>query len=114
MGGCDENGVTADAVHVDAHRRLHVVQVDVTVLGDQVDDVVLGADLRRDVRVVCLWVRGGNGNGGSEMRVCVCLFVCVCVCVCVCLCAMWVMMDNVLVRPTILTPAAQRADTQCV
>ena len=36
-----ENRFRADPVHVDADARLHVVQVNVTVLGDQVGDTVL-------------------------------------------------------------------------
>ena len=36
-----KNGLSADAVHVDAHARLAVVQVNVTVLGDQVGNTVL-------------------------------------------------------------------------
>jgi hypothetical protein len=38
---CDEDGVRADAVHVDAGTRLHVVEVDVAKLGDHVDHIVL-------------------------------------------------------------------------
>jgi hypothetical protein len=37
----DEDGVRADAVHVDAGTRLHVVEVDVAKLGDHVDHIVL-------------------------------------------------------------------------
>ena len=36
MGGGDEDGLGADAVHVDAHPGLEVVEVDVAVLGNQV------------------------------------------------------------------------------
>ena len=45
--GCgDEDGVAADAVHVDAHARLQVVQVDVAILGDEVNHIVLRAHLK--------------------------------------------------------------------
>lgn len=46
MGGGDEDGVARDAVGVDARGSLHVVKVDVAVLGDQVDYVVLLTNLR--------------------------------------------------------------------
>ena len=45
MWCCDEDGVTADAVHVDACSSLNIVQVDVAILGDQVNDVILWANL---------------------------------------------------------------------
>ena len=41
VSGRDEDRVSGDAVHVDAGARLQVVQVDVPVLGDQVNNVVL-------------------------------------------------------------------------
>ena len=52
MGSCDKDGVSTDAVHVDARACLEVVQVDVAKLGDQVDHVVLCTHLQM------LWVRG--------------------------------------------------------
>ena len=42
----DKDGLSADAVHVDARACLEVVQVDVAKLGDQVDHVVLCTDLK--------------------------------------------------------------------
>jgi len=45
VGGGDEDGLPTDPVHVDAGARLQVVQVDVAVLGDEEDDILLGADL---------------------------------------------------------------------
>lgn len=48
VGRGDEDGLAADAVHVDAGSRLQVVQVDVAVLGDEEHHVLLGADLWRD------------------------------------------------------------------
>lgn len=47
MWGGHEDGLCTDSVHVDAHSRLQVIQVDVAVLGDQIYDAVLAADLRR-------------------------------------------------------------------
>jgi len=40
-----KDGVSTDAVHVDTGGRLYVVQVDVAVLGDDVDHVVLWTHL---------------------------------------------------------------------
>ena len=37
----NENRLRTDAVHVDAHASFHVVQVNVTVLGDKVGDTML-------------------------------------------------------------------------
>ena len=45
MRGRDKDGLGTDPVHVDADARLHVVQVDVAVLGDQVNHSVLFAHL---------------------------------------------------------------------
>ena len=46
MDSRDKDGLSADAVHVDARASLKVVQVDVAKLGDQVDCIVLCADLK--------------------------------------------------------------------
>ena len=46
---CDEDGVSADPVHVDAGARLNVVQVNVAVFGDEVNHVVLWSNLERKV-----------------------------------------------------------------
>lgn len=45
MWSRDEDGLPADAVHVDAGARLQVVQMDVAVLGDEEHHVLLGAYL---------------------------------------------------------------------
>ena len=50
MGGRYKDGLCTDPVHVDAHSRLQVVQVDVAVLCDQIYYTVLIADLRRMIR----------------------------------------------------------------
>ena len=38
--------VATDSVHVDACSGLNVVQVNITVLGDQIDDVIFRANLK--------------------------------------------------------------------
>lgn len=48
----DEDGLGTDSVHVDANPRFNIVQVDVTVLGDQVNDAVLGTHLKRRRSVI--------------------------------------------------------------
>ena len=48
----DEYGVGADAVHEYARAGVHVVDVYVAVLGDQIEDVVLGGGLHGDGKVV--------------------------------------------------------------
>lgn len=45
MGGCDEDGVTTDAVHEDAGTALNVIQVNIAILGDEVDHIMLRAHL---------------------------------------------------------------------
>ena len=48
----DKDGVAADAVHVDTGPGLYVVEMDVAVLGDQVDHVVLGTNLASKTKFV--------------------------------------------------------------
>lgn len=45
VDGGDKDGLSADAVHVDAGPGLDVVQVDIAELGDEVDDIMLCTDL---------------------------------------------------------------------
>jgi len=48
--GCgDEDGFGRDAVHVDTSAAFQVIQVDVAVLGDQVDHAMLLTDLKTEV-----------------------------------------------------------------
>ena len=54
VDGSDKDGLPTDAVHVDARAGLQVVQVDVAKLGDQVDRIVLRADLE-GVRIGSLY-----------------------------------------------------------
>lgn len=49
---CDEDSFTADAIHVDADARFEIVQVNKAVLGDEVDNIILLADLHRYREVV--------------------------------------------------------------
>ena len=41
VDGSDKDGVTADAVHVNARASLQVVQVDISKFGDKIDDIIL-------------------------------------------------------------------------
>lgn len=50
MRGGHKDGLCTDSVHVDAHSRLQVIQVNVTVLCDQIYYTVLTANLRRMIR----------------------------------------------------------------
>jgi len=49
---CDEDSVSADAVHEDTCACLNIVNVDVAVFGDQIEDVVFGGGLHGDGEVV--------------------------------------------------------------
>ena len=42
----DKDGVTTNAVHVDAGASLYIIQVDVAILGDQEHNTMLGAGLQ--------------------------------------------------------------------
>ena len=55
MDGRDKDGLSADAVHVDARASLKVVQVEVAKLGDQIDHTVL-----------CTHLHTVGGRGQSE------------------------------------------------
>ena len=46
MDGRDKDGLSTDAVHVDTSGSLDVVKMDVPELGDHVDHIVLGTDLK--------------------------------------------------------------------
>ena len=49
-----KNGLSANAVHVDAHARLAVVQMNVTVLGDQVGYTVLVTYLKSVKNIIII------------------------------------------------------------
>jgi hypothetical protein len=67
LGG-DEDSLRRDAVHVDAHARLDLVQVHVAVLGHDVDDAVFGRRLKRTNLCESLLSNPGHytGHGASE------------------------------------------------
>lgn len=50
MRGSHKDGLCTDSVHVDTHSRLQVVQVNVTVLCDQIYDTMLTTNLGRMIR----------------------------------------------------------------
>lgn len=52
--GRDKDRLPADPVHVDAGASLQVVQVDVTIFGDEEHHVLLGAYLRGKGGKICL------------------------------------------------------------
>ena len=56
MGSGHKDGIAADTVHVDACASLNIIQVDVAILGDQVNHIILRADLHghREI-ILCLW-----------------------------------------------------------
>ena len=49
MHSSHKDGFPTDSVHVDACACLQVVQVEVAKLGDEVDDIILGAHLHTDI-----------------------------------------------------------------
>ena len=48
--GCDKDGLTTDTIHVDTGTSLHVVQMNVAVLGDQEDHVMFVVSLVEGVK----------------------------------------------------------------
>ena len=52
MRSSDKDGVSTDAVHVDACASLNVIQMNIAVLGDQVQAVILGAKLKQTRAVI--------------------------------------------------------------
>ena len=50
MGSRNKDGLSADAVHVNTHPRLDVIQVDVAVLGDEVDDAIFSTNLKHSIQ----------------------------------------------------------------
>jgi hypothetical protein len=57
--GSHKDGVTANAVHVDACAGLNVIQVDVAIFGDQVNDIIFGSNLDRNPNALCV-IHGQN------------------------------------------------------
>lgn len=52
MGGRNKDGLPTDTVHVDARACLKVIQVDVAIFCDEEDDILLGAYLKRERKVM--------------------------------------------------------------
>lgn len=50
MRSSDKDGLSTDAVHVDAGACLQVIQVDVAIFGDKENHILLGAYLGKDER----------------------------------------------------------------
>lgn len=48
MRSCDKNSISTNTVHVDAHSRLQVVHVNVSILGNQVDNTMVNSNLPKD------------------------------------------------------------------
>lgn len=46
MWCCYKDGITTDSVHVDASTTLNIIQMDITILGNQIDNIILGASLK--------------------------------------------------------------------
>ena len=47
MDSSDKDGLSTDAVHVDAGASLNVIEMHVAKLGDEVDYIILGAHLEQ-------------------------------------------------------------------
>ena len=60
MDSSDEDGLSTDAVHVDAGASLNIVEVYVAKLGDEVDHIILGTHLEQR--------EGGREEGVREKR----------------------------------------------
>lgn len=54
MWRSDKDGLPTDAVHVDAGARLQVIQVNVSILGNEENNIVLGAHLPKKQIHICL------------------------------------------------------------
>lgn len=52
MWSSDKDGLSANAVHVDAGTRLQVIQMDVAIFGDKENHIVLGAYLSTNKHVM--------------------------------------------------------------
>lgn len=48
MRSCDKNRISTNTVHVDAYSRLQVVHVNISILGNQVDNTMLNSNLPKD------------------------------------------------------------------
>lgn len=48
MRSCDKDSISTNTVHVDAHSRLQVIHVNISILCDQVDNTMLNSNLPKD------------------------------------------------------------------
>lgn len=48
MRSCDKDSISTNTVHVDAHSRLQVIHVNISILRDQVDNTMLNSNLPKD------------------------------------------------------------------
>ena len=62
MDSSDKDGLSTDAVHVDAGAGLNVIEMHVAKLGDEVDHIILGAHLEKREE------RRGEESGRREER----------------------------------------------
>lgn len=46
MRGCDEDGIPTNAVHEDAGPTFDVIEVNIAILGDEIDDIMLTTNLK--------------------------------------------------------------------
>lgn len=45
MRSCDKDSISTNTVHVDAHSRLQIIHVDISILGDQINYTMLNSNL---------------------------------------------------------------------
>lgn len=48
MRSCDKDSISTNTVHVDAHARLQIIHVDISILRDQVSNTMLNSNLPKD------------------------------------------------------------------
>lgn len=48
MRSCDKDSISTNTVHVDAHSRLQIIHVDISILRDQINNTVLYSNLPKD------------------------------------------------------------------
>lgn len=63
MFGSDKDGFIADSVHVNGSTSLQIIKVNITALGDHIDDAIFVADLHSDWEIVLMLWREIDLNG---------------------------------------------------
>lgn len=48
MRSCDKDSISTNTVHVNAHSRLQIIHVDISILRDQINNTVLYSNLPKD------------------------------------------------------------------